>query len=73
MTSSEPSMKFGDAWWSTIVVVPASSASRPPRSAEARTEASSRARSSRHQTLWRISVKLPGGASRNGMPRAKAE
>ena len=30
MTLNEPSMAFGDAWWSTIAVVPRSSASRAP-------------------------------------------
>ncbi len=55
------------------VVVPRSSASIPPASAEARIVVSSRARSSRHQTRWRISTNVLGGASRYGMPRASDE
>ena len=56
--SSEPSIAFGDAWWSTRVVVPASSASSPPTSAEAPMLSSSSARSSRHQTRCRIWTKF---------------
>jgi hypothetical protein len=56
-------MKLGEAWWSTTVVVPERRASRPPERAEARTDSSSRARSSLHQIRCRISVKLAGGAS----------
>ncbi len=61
--SSEPSIAFGEAWWSTSVVVPERSASIPPTSAEARIVSSSSARSSRHQIRWRICVKLVGGSS----------
>ena len=61
--SSEPSIAFGEAWWSTSVVVPESSASMPPTRAEARMLSSSSARSRRHQIRCRICVKFVGGAS----------
>ena len=34
MTDREPSIAFGDSWWSTIAVVPCSSASRAARLAD---------------------------------------
>ena len=61
--SSDPSIAFGDAWWSISVVVPERSASIPPTSADALTPSSSSARSSRHQIRCRIWVKFVGGAS----------
>ena len=73
ITSSDPSIAFGDAWWSTTVVVPARSASVPATSAETRMDSSSSARSSRHQTRWRISRNVVGASSVEGMPRARAE
>ncbi len=73
MTSSEPSMALGEAWWSTMAVVPRSSASMAPSIADQRIISRSRAASRRHHTwsrIWVKSVATPGGA---GMPRASAE
>ncbi len=66
-------MAFGEAWWSTIAVVPASSASRAPSIADHRIISRSRAASSRHQTSSRISRKVLGVRGGAGMPRASAE
>src|SRR5712691_643445 len=73
MTSSDPSMALGEAWWSITVVVPERRASMPPTRAEARIDSSSRARSRRHHTRWRICRKLAGGASEYGIPLARDE
>ena len=66
-------MAEGEAWWSTMAVVPASSASTAPSSADQRTSSRSRARSSRHHIWSRISVKSVGVAGGAGMPRASVE
>src|ERR671911_1183274 len=73
MTSRVPSMADGEAWWSTMAVVPASRASTAPSSADHRTSSRSRAASTRHQIRSRISVKLVGVAGGGGMPRASVE
>jgi hypothetical protein len=66
-------MADGEEWWSTIAVVPDSSASRAPSRAECRMVSRSRARSSRHHTSSRTSRKLVGVRGGAGMPRASAE
>ncbi len=73
MTESEPSMAFGDSWWSMMAVVPAMSASVAPRSADQRSISRSSAASSRHQTCCRISRNPAGWRGGAGMPRASAE
>ena len=66
-------MALGEEWWSTIAVVPASSASRAPSRADHATISRSSARSSRHHTSSRISGKVVGVRGGAGMPRARAE
>ena len=66
-------MKEGDSWWSITAVTPESAASRRASSAEASSNFSSRAASSRHQTLSRISGKVRGGSAGPGIPLASAE
>ena len=66
-------MAFGDSWWSTIAVVPFSSASRAPSIADQRIISRSRAASRRHQTCSRISWKFVGVFGGAGMPRASVE
>jgi hypothetical protein len=73
MTDSDPSMAFGDSWWSMIVVVPDSSASRAASFADHSSISRSRALSSRHQTRSRISRNVVGVFGGAGMPRARAE
>ena len=51
-------MALGLSWWSTIPVVPHSSASTAPSRADARSMSRSRAASSRHQICSRISPKF---------------
>ena len=53
-------MALGDSWWSTMAVVPFSSASRAPSIADQRIISRSSAVSSRHHTCSRISWKLVG-------------
>jgi hypothetical protein len=66
-------MAKGEAWWSTIVVVPARRASAPPDHADQWIDDGSRARSRRHHTRWRICTKVSGGSRRYGIPRASDE
>jgi hypothetical protein len=73
ITSSDPSMADGEAWWSMIVVVPASTASSAPSIADQRIISRSRAASRRHHTNSRISPKLAGVRGGAGIPRARAE
>jgi hypothetical protein len=73
VTARLPSMAFGLSWWSMIAVVPASSASRAPRRALARSMSRSRAVSRRHQICSRIPAKSCGVVAGAGMPRASAE
>ena len=66
-------MALGDSWWSTIAVVPFSSASRAPSIADQRIISRSSAVSRRHQTCSRISWKLVATFGGAGIPRASAE
>ena len=66
-------MALGEAWWSTIAVVPRSSASSAPSIADHLIISRSRAQSSRHHTSSRISWKLCGVRGGAGIPRASAE
>ena len=71
--SSDPSIAFGDAWWSMTHVTPRFAASIAPTSAESSTSASSSARSSFHQTRARISRNVAGATCGGGMPHASDE
>ena len=66
-------MALGDSWWSTIAVVPFSSASRAPSIADQRIISRSSAVSRRHQTCSRISWKFVATFGGAGIPRARAE
>ena len=66
-------MAFGDSWWSTMAVVPLSSASRAPSIADQRIISRSSAVSRRHQTCSRISWKFVATFGGAGIPRASAE
>ena len=66
-------MNDGDSWWSITAVTPESTASSKARSAEASSDFSSSAASSRHQTFSRISRKERGGSPGPGIPHASAE
>ena len=56
--------RSGDSWWSTMAVVPHSSASSAPSMADHRIISRSRAASRRHQTCSRISMKSVGEPGR---------
>ena len=65
ITSRLPSIAFGLSLWSTIPVVPHSSASRAPSRADARSMSRSSAASSRHQICSRIWAKSVGRLRRS--------
>ena len=73
MASKLPSMAEGLSWWSTMAVVPHSSASRAPSRAEALIMSRSRATSRRHHTCSRICRKLAGRTGGAGIPLASDE
>jgi hypothetical protein len=73
MVSREPSMAWGDSWWSTMAVVPCSRASKAPSMADQRIISRSRAQSRRHQICSRISWKQVGVLGGAGIPRARVE
>jgi len=66
-------MALGLSWWSTIAVVPHSTASSAPSRALARSTSRSSAASSRHQICSRIWPNVAGVDGGAGIPLASAE